>query len=112
MATGRSTILATSSRTDRETEPVGDGKDRMDFKGLRAGVQGAKEAGGEELEGRCMAPSDGASQVEARTPPAMERNLFLSALANGKLEVTNKRQLHTGAHSPNFVVAVRLLRDI
>ncbi|CAM9159889.1 unnamed protein product [Ascophyllum nodosum] len=25
------------------------------------------------------------SQVESRTPPAMERNLFLSALANGKL---------------------------
>ena len=28
------------------------------------------------------------SQVESRTPPAMERNLFLSALANGKLAVS------------------------
>eukprot|EP00903_Cladosiphon_okamuranus_P019155 g17618.t1 len=58
----------------------------MDFKGLRARAQGAKGTGGEELDGLCMSPTGGASQVEARTPPAMERNLFLSALANGKLE--------------------------
>lgn len=73
---GCKTILATS-RAGQGTEPVADEHNRMVFKGLRARVQGAKETSGE----------DGESQVEARTPPAMERNLFLSALANGKLEV-------------------------
>lgn len=33
---------------------------------------------------------EGDSQVELRTPPTMERNLFLSALANGRLAVSKK----------------------
>lgn len=86
-------ILATSSRADQGTETaVGDAEDRIDFEGFRARVGGAQQARAQGLEGRLSsdatpAAADGVNQVESRTPPAMERNLFLSALANGKLEV-------------------------
>lgn len=59
-----STVLATSSRTDRGTGATGNADDNIN--------QGFREK---------------ETAAEARTPPAMERNLFLSALANGKLEV-------------------------
>lgn len=85
-----SRILATSSRADQGTEAVGDAEDRIDFKGLRARVEGAKQTRAQGLEARLYSdatPAADGVNVEARTPPAMERNLFLSALANGKLEV-------------------------
>lgn len=67
------------SAADGGTKAVGDAEERIDFQGFRANVERATETAG---------VMDGGIQAEARTPPAMERNLFLSALANGKLEVT------------------------
>lgn len=102
-------ILATSSRADQGTEAVGDAKDRIDLKGFGARVEGAQRTRAQGLEGRrhsdaTLAAADGVNQVEARTPPAMERNLFLSALANGKLEVikcsSRCNQRHVGAITP------------
>ncbi len=82
---GAAVLLATSG-ADPGTDAAGDAQDRIDFKGFRTRVEGAKEAGGKEREGRNTAAADAAA-AEARTPPAMERNLFLSALANGRIEV-------------------------
>lgn len=87
-----SRILATSSRADQGTEAVGDAEDRIAFKGFGARVEGAQQTRAQGMEGRLHSDAtpaavDVVNQVEARTPPAMERNLFLSALANGKLEV-------------------------
>lgn len=39
-------------------------------------------------QGQSFQAEEGKTSSEARTPPAMERNLFLSALANGKLAVS------------------------
>lgn len=102
-------ILATSSRADQGTEAVGDAKDRINMKGFGAGVEGEQQTKAQGLEGRhhsdaAPAAADGVNQVEARTPPAMERNLFLSALANGKLEVIKcpsiRNQSHVDAITP------------
>lgn len=95
------TILATS-RTGPGTEATGAaGEDRrredsteelIDFEGFRAIVEGATEPGARDREGLVVdITREIGQQVESRTPPAMERNLFLSALANGKLEVMGTR---------------------
>ncbi|CAM9901683.1 unnamed protein product [Ectocarpus sp. 4 AP-2014] len=63
ISTTSTAVLATSSRADRGTEASGNTDDSIN--------QGFREK---------------ETAAEARTPPAMERNLFLSALANGKLE--------------------------
>lgn len=64
ISTTSTAVLATSSRADRGTEATRNTDDSIN--------QGFREK---------------ETAAEARTPPAMERNLFLSALANGKLEV-------------------------
>ena len=90
-------VLIATSRADTGTDATGDAQGRIDFKGFRARVEGAKEATGEEQERRNAAPAADAAAVEARTPPAMERNLFLSALANGRIEVM---EMHLRRTSP------------
>lgn len=97
MAVVHRTILARSS-----SGRAGDG--RIDFdvfrhsaKDLGVDDQKPAESGGQALEeprklvgeGQTM---DGDGLVESRTPPAMERNLFLSALANGKIAVSAGRR--------------------
>ena len=89
-------ILATS-RADRGAEVAGAAEggarigdcteDRINLEAFRAIVDGASQPGTEDQEDLAVDMTRGIDQVESRTPPAMERNLFLSALANGKLEV-------------------------
>lgn len=89
-------ILATS-RADRGAEVAGAAEggarigdctdDRINLETFRAIVDGASQPGAEDQEDLAVEMTRGIDQVESRTPPAMERNLFLSALANGKLEV-------------------------
>lgn len=90
-------ILATS-RADRGAEAAGAAEggarigdcteDRINLEAFRAIVDGASPPGAEDQDDLAVEMARGIDQVESRTPPAMERNLFLSALANGKLEVT------------------------
>lgn len=86
----------------------------MSLRGFSSGVDGAKEKAVRDDDVRNEATQKGShkkiqdtrqqqahvklvekvdegdSQVELRTPPTMERNLFLSALANGRLAVSKK----------------------
>lgn len=99
----RAVLLATSG-ADPGTEAAGDAQDRIGFKGFRTRGEGAKETGDKEREGRNTAPAADAAAAEARTPPAMERNLFLSALANGRIEVMEMHLPHTTSRGMLLVV--------
>lgn len=97
------TILATSSsgsgsvyrgvESARATD-AGHGKAARDKETEALRVSGAIESGKKDDGGGDAGSEDSNGQVESRTPPAMERNLFLSALANGKLEVTLNAYRH------------------
>lgn len=60
----------------------------VDSGGVDTAVDRSTKLREKDHEGLFVQMSGDTGQVEARTPPAMERNLFLSALANGRLEVT------------------------
>ncbi|CAM9326526.1 unnamed protein product [Discosporangium mesarthrocarpum] len=67
---------------DGEVYQTGDGE-TVDYEGFREMLEAAMTSDEGMEERTVLVPKD--AQVEAQTPPTMERNLFLSALANGKL---------------------------
>lgn len=87
-AAGASGTIAGCKKVYTSQEVPADGL--IGFEDFRASVEEATDPRARNHEALFVELVEDAngSQVEARTPPAMERNLFLSALANGKLAVS------------------------
>lgn len=91
---GRTRTGSTSPVKEEATAVDSSESNLIDFAEFFARVEGAL---GSATEGHTATFVEvthaGNNQAESRTPPAMERNLFLSALANGKLAVSGKREV-------------------
>lgn len=85
------TSKTASARKSRNGPRIGKSDYPIDFYDVYAAVEEAQDPRAINDEDAFDGPMEegDTSQVEARTPPAMERNLFLSALANGKLAVSS-----------------------
>lgn len=104
-----STTATSSSRGDKTSGPAVQEDDKtaavnrdnglIDFEGFMTRVDRVMGARASQHASLLLEVGNDSTNQEAdsesRTPPAMERNLFLSALANGKLAVSSPRR---GAH--------------
>lgn len=91
-ATAAATATATAAAAEQKQGCNSRESELIDFEDFMARVVADPRARDRAAlllpQGPSFQAEEGKTSSEARTPPAMERNLFLSALANGKLAVS------------------------